>query len=295
MKTLAVVYQFGKVASTSLVATLNEIENVEATQSHFLGRAALTSIFQTLTRPETSDYFFEHQLGQLIHNTGLTRRLDKISSGEADERLLVMSLTRDPLAWFRSSIVQDIKGYLPQFQKFLTRLDIPYENESELVKLALTRSMSIFETLLSRNGGVDAAISALASDPVQTFANTAIESDPDMKRVFYMMLRPFTWFSDHFERSLGVRVGDMTPSDGILSYSNGYGDYFIFKYENLETAFPLCLNRLGFQQVPALKAKNVSVDKYLAKEIESAFSSPAAQRLNRQFQQSEYARRFGYT
>ncbi|MFY0312851.1 hypothetical protein ACFMBG_23570 [Leisingera sp. D0M16] len=44
-KTLATVYQFGKVASASLVATLNELDNVEAAQSHFLGKTALHKIF----------------------------------------------------------------------------------------------------------------------------------------------------------------------------------------------------------------------------------------------------------
>lgn len=57
-----VVYQFGKVASTALVATLNEQTGIEAVQSHFLGEPALRSTLGARLNPAQGEYFVFHQL-----------------------------------------------------------------------------------------------------------------------------------------------------------------------------------------------------------------------------------------
>ncbi|MFY0312401.1 hypothetical protein ACFMBG_21185 [Leisingera sp. D0M16] len=294
-KTLAIVYQFGKVASTSLVATLNELDGVEAVQSHFLGKRALGEIFEAMMRPGLPEYFFNHQLGQFTENARLTRRLNRIRGGQSSQRLLVLSLTREPLEWFRSSTVQDIEGYLPRFRHFLNRLGIAYDSDSELVQLALTRLMAVFTRVLAAHGGTDAVLKTLASDPAAVFGGSPLQDDADSQAFFYMMLRPFTWFRQHFEHTLEIRLDDMAWEDGILSYSGCSGDYFIFRYEDIGQAFPACLERLGFRDIPTIQRKNVSSRKRLAQDADLAFQSPAADRLRELFRDSEYARRFGYT
>ena len=59
-KELVIVYQFGKVASTSLVNALNKCPRIEAHQSHFLGESALQRIIPIAVGRGTSAYFHEH-------------------------------------------------------------------------------------------------------------------------------------------------------------------------------------------------------------------------------------------
>lgn len=292
---LAIVYQFGKVASTSLVATLNRIENVEAVQCHFMGRTALAESLQRMVSPDVSDYFFEHQLGQFVQNVRLTRQMEGILAGASGRRLIVISLSRDPNEWFRSSVVQDIEGYLPRFRSLLERLNVPYQDESAMVRLAMTRLMVIYSRILERHGGVDKVVPKLKNDPKSVFAGSAIENDVQCKMFFYMMLRPFSWFKVHFEETLRIQISGMTETFGLLHHANSVGDFFVFRYEDIDTAFPSCLDILGFEEIPEMQRKNVSATKKFAEDVGACFHSNAAKELRRHFQDTEYARRFRYS
>ncbi|MFQ5623934.1 MAG: hypothetical protein ACE5FS_11120 [Paracoccaceae bacterium] len=294
-KRFAVVYQIGKVASTSIVATLNEIDAVEAVQSHFLGKYSLMESLATLTSEDISDYFFEHQIGQFIENARLTRRIRAIRSGRADERLLVISLTRDPLDWFRSSVVQDMDGHLPNFRVLLDSLGVAYGNDSNAVVIALTRLFNVYAKILHRFDGIDNTVKLLRVSSDAVFDGSSIENDLQSRRFFYMMLRPFDWFQKHFQNALDIKLEDMSRSDGISRYSDETGDFFIIRYEDLQNATATCLAEIGIKNMPKLKRENISKDKLFSEETKKAFLSPAAERLNSFFKKSEYSKTFGYS
>ena len=68
-----IVYQYGKVGSTSVVNALNQLPESEAFQSHFLGESAFSETLKRLQDPAASDYVFEHSAGQLIENLRIYR------------------------------------------------------------------------------------------------------------------------------------------------------------------------------------------------------------------------------
>ena len=96
-----IVYQYGKVGSTSVVNALDQLPETEAFQSHFLGEAAFSEPFNRLQDPAVSDYVFEHSAGQLIENLRIYRHY--LRRGTSDNRLTIISLAREPFDWFRSS------------------------------------------------------------------------------------------------------------------------------------------------------------------------------------------------
>ncbi len=291
---LVIVYQFGKVASTSVVAALNEVEGFEALQSHFMGRKTLSAAVDRMVTPEVSDYFFEHQLGQFIENVRLTRRFLAVRAGQGDQRLAIISMSREPLEWFRSSVVQDIEGHLPRMKQFLDRVGASYSDDGAAVQLAMTRLMSLFARILENHGGVDAVCRALPQDSQTIFAGTALEKDDLSRQFFYLMMRPFNWFEKHFETTLSIRLSDMRRESGVFVHNDLTGDYFVFRYEDIKGALPFCLRELGVSEVPELQKKNVSEVKYMAAETRISLQSPAARRLREHFRESDYSKTFKY-
>lgn len=289
-----IVYQFGKVASTSVVATLNQIEGFEAVQSHFMGRSSLAAAVDRMVTPDVSDYFFEHQLGQFVENVRLTRRFLALRTGQADPRLVVMSMSREPLEWFRSSIVQDIEGHLPRMKHFLNSVGATYSDDAAAVQLAMTRMMSLFARILENHGGIDAVSRALPQDSRAIFAGTPLENDEITKQFFFLMMRPFNWFEKHFENTIGIRLSDMKMESGVLVRNDPNADYFVFRYEDIKSALPLCLRKLGVAELPELQKKNVSKTKYMAVETGISLHSPAARRLRLHFRESSYSKKFKY-
>ncbi len=291
---LAVIYQFGKVASTSVVSTLDELEGVTAVQSHFLGKDALLGCLKTLTNPNVPDYFFEHQLGQLIDNARLSRRIDVLRAGGTEERLLVISMTRHPFDWFRSSVVQDLEGYLPMFRDFLDSKEIEPTDDDKTIGIALTHLFNVFGRIITRCGGVDQTLDRLKAGQAKVFAGSQIENAPRLQSFFYMALRPFDWFERHFETSLGVRIDDFTVIDQTYRFSDETGDFCIFRYEDMATALPACLEAFGVPAPQTVKERNVSAKKPFAAATKSAFQTPAAERLHALFLDTAYSRRFDY-
>lgn len=292
---LAIVYQLGKVASTSLVATLNELEGFEAVQTHFMGGRSLAETVERMVNPEVSDYFFEHQLGQFIENVHLTRRYLSLRAGRGNQRLVVISMSREPLEWFRSSVVQDIDGHLPRMKEFLDQIGVSYANDGAAVQLAMTRLMSIFARILEVHGGVDAVSEMLPVDSRVVFAGTPIENSHQSKSIFYLMMRPFSWFEKHFEATLQLRLSEMTRDSGVLFHSDTSGDYFVFRYEDIDRSIPVCLGKLGVSKMPVLQRRNLSKTKYMAEETKIALKSPAARRLQEHFGVSRYCKTFNYS
>lgn len=293
-RTLGIVFQFGKVASTSLVAALNKIENMDAKQSHFLGYNALSEALRNFSKPDVSDYFFNHQFGQFCENTLLTRRLTAIQTGISHERLLVISVVREPLSWFRSVILQDISGNIARLRNFIGQPHQAEMSDSEVIEIGLTKLLDVFANILERNQGIDEIVRKLPSDAKSVFESSEIENQIDGKILFYTMLRPFNWLQKHFEPVLQVRVSNMTSTNGILRHTDDCGDYFILKYESIETDFSHCLKELGYGNAISFDRLNISSLKSYSLEVRRAFATQEASKLLPHFCDSAYSRQYGY-
>ena len=114
-----IVYQYGKVASTSLVETLNSMRHVRAHQCHFFGVEAFQATIARLCNPHTNDYFFKHSLGQLTENVRAYREYHRTDRADG-ERFVVVTVAREPFDWFQSAVLQEIEGHLSNFRLALS-------------------------------------------------------------------------------------------------------------------------------------------------------------------------------
>ena len=138
-----IVYQYGKVASTSLVTTFNKMRGVSAHQCHFFGEDAFRATVTRLCNPDTNDYFFKHSLGQLAENLKAYRLYHRKDPAE-DDRCIVLTVAREPFDWFRSSLVQEIEGHIPALT--LSLRDRGVEFREAVIESARTRLRPVLMT-----------------------------------------------------------------------------------------------------------------------------------------------------
>jgi hypothetical protein len=290
-----VVYQMGKVASTSIVATLTERDGIEAVQSHFLGEKALAALIPSITNADVPQYFFKNQFGQFFENVRTTRRINRIRAGLIPtERLLVISLSRNPIEWARSSVVQDVEGYLAIFKNICKTQSLSSETEEEAVTSGLKYILNASCKLLEKMGGIDAFLANTASYSAK-FRNTIFEENPGSARLFMMLLRPAEWFEKHFEVALGVNLKGMEKNANIWTASSPNADYVIVRYEEMAVALPRWLQDNGICTISKLKRENESGEKKFAKEVADVFKSAAGRRFNKIYADTQYCRNFHYS
>ncbi|OSP56496.1 hypothetical protein [Pseudoruegeria sp. SK021] len=287
----AVVYQYGKVASTSTVALLNQLDGVEAVQCHFLGRVALEKILQQVLSPDLSDYFHFHQRGQFVQNMDITHRVNRIRAGKIPgERLLVISCARDPMTWFQSAVTQDITGYLPSFRDIAP--DAP--DDDALLRATGPGMLGAFADVLTTLGGVDRAVAALALPGFHTDLAKGVWFHPALRDLFLLLTRPFNWFELHYEKALDHTLAAYTETDGFLRRDDGEATFAILKYEDLEPQLGRLIDSLGLGPLPPLPRENTSGAKPHAATLSEIFQGPEADRLRTLFAGSRYSQSFGY-
>lgn len=288
-QTLAVVYQMGKVASTAIVEALNTLPAVTALQSHFLGNAALRDIVPTMTSPTTSDYFFHHQRGQLLRNLETTRSMQSIMAGHDPRHLVTLSMTRDPVDWARSSLLQDMDGYVDDLCALappdLVGLEARLEAGLVRALATLAEGMAAYRT----PEGYLAGLRQPDSPPRRL---TATWTQPQ-RHILTMLMRPINWFEAHYVVFLGHKVSEMAQDGPLRVLESGRIRHVVLRYEDLTDAFPrFC--ELAFGQVPNLRVRNGSGSKRFAAAVDRAFATPEAAALATALRRSDYARLHGY-
>ena len=291
-KVFAVVYQFGKVASSSLVAYLNGRPNVEAVQSHFLGSEALTSILGSCLAPDLNDYFFYHQSGQLHHNLSITRRINRITAGyEPHTRLVVILAVREPLDWLRSAITQDFEGFTevlhePQALRGAVGVDV-----GESICSSLIAALGQLADVLTSFGSIDSCLLQRPDFPVLI---PRYLSSSALQQLFFTAVRPFDWHRLMLEPVFHCTLSDFVKNNDLYSLHSPHFDAHLFRYENVQTAFPQLAAEMGLSNIGQFTEQNESTGKPFAESIRAAFRSVEAERLAALFRATDYARRFGY-
>lgn len=285
----AVVFQMGKVASTAITSALATLPGVTAVQSHFLGSDALCKVLNMAIEPNNNDYFFGHQLGQLTQNITCTRHINRIRAGTDPRQLVILSLARDPFAWFRSSLIQDIEGYADM----LAELAPDHGGDRETrVGHGLTRFLAIAADCIGTHPTVDAYRHALRTRAPGAWDSVA--GWPYMQRQLLLSaMIPADWYLQHFGSGLGIELDQLDRHGHVWRHEEGQARIGVIRYEDLDTAFPECC-QWAFGRVPRLRVENSSGSKPLSKVIATAFATEEGDRLRRALLTSNYAARFGY-
>lgn len=294
-KTLVIVYQFGKVASTSLVRTLSQQPQLDVHQSHFLGESALRRIIPIAVGKATTPYFHEHLKGQLLSNVSLTYRMNQVLSGQGSAKLKVVSLVREPLEWFRSGVLQDIAGYRAELLAFADDCGLAEDDEAANLRAGLTEVLSRVSQLIDDLGGVRQTVlefhqlggQAMLADPPRDLA-------PIVRRLFFLALRPLTWFDEHFTACFGLGLDDFECDRGFWRAHRSRADFLILRYEDIENVLSPALATIGIEENGPLVRDNVSRSKPFADDVSAAFASDAGGALRDRFQSTDYAEFFDY-
>ncbi len=293
--TLTIVYQFGKVASTSLVNTLKADRGLEVHQSHFLGEHALQRIIPIAVDKSTNAYFHEHLRGQLLSNVELTYRMNRVLAGEGAAKLKVISLSREPVDWLRSGILQDIVGYRPDLMEFARKIGCASDDESVVLRHGLTEVLRRIGDIVDDKGGVGPTVAEFHDVGGKAMlAPTGHGADLIVRRLFFLALRPLTWFDEHFRPCFGFGLEDFDRDGVIWIARRSRADFAILRYEDIAVQFGAAMSLLGLVAPGALLKDNVSKTKAFAGDVSAAFQSEAAAGLRARLVGSEYSRFFGY-
>ncbi|MEM7719929.1 MAG: hypothetical protein AAF222_12070 [Pseudomonadota bacterium] len=294
-KTLTIVYQFGKVASTSLVKTLQTNAALDVHQSHFLGESALQRIVPIAVDKATNAYFQGHLSGQLLSNLELTYRMNRVLGGEGDARLKVISLSREPLDWLRSGILQDMVGYRPDLLAFGTAQGAPQGDEDDALCWALEAVMSRIIEVIEIKGGFPNVIAEFNEKGGRGMLSPiGVDLAPIVHKLFFLALRPHTWFEEHFRLCFGFGPEAFDARDGIWVLHQPRADFAILRYEDLETRVNDAFGLLKLGVKGPLLRENVSRSKPGSDVVRAAFSAPVADALRCHLRSSDYAEHFGY-
>ena len=291
-----IVYQYGKVGSTSLVNALNKLRNVEAFQSHFLGKKAFNDTIERILTAGVSDYFFEHSLGQLVDNIKVHRHYVNRYHGVNDDPLTVLTACREPWDWFRSSITQDIQGHLESLSTMLDKRGRPGLDNDTLISEGLAL---VFDWLLSTidyYGSLDGLCQGSRWPDLRE--NTEYVDVDDFRSLMFFLnvfLRPHVWFQHHLAKTFAVELQEFELMDyDAYRLTREWGNIYLLKYESMASAIDPVLQEVGITQQLKLKRSNVSARKSFVETIRAAFASPRALELKSKCS-SEDTRYLGYT
>jgi hypothetical protein len=291
-----VVFQFGKVASTAIVDSLNRVAGVTAVQSHFLGAEMLQQTLGQLLYPGGADYFYRHRLGQFVENIRITREINAFRAGlRPDTRLTLISVTREPLDWLRASLVQDLQGYLTGFAALGRHWGLRPDTEGELIRAVLPRLLGTVAARLDETGGPDAFLSGPLVWPRLIESTGDPESDLFQETFAAMTLQPISWFYTHFAAAAGTEAEQLASVEQGLRFqaAPGWCEVHVLRYERVEEGFRRVAERLGLEGVE-LEWVNESRNKPHAQVIAAVCAGPEAAALRAQYLGSRYCRQFGY-
>ena len=288
-----IVYQYGKVGSTSVTAALNRLAGCEAHQTHFLGESAFSGTLKRLMNPDTPDYFFEHSAGQLLENLRLYRHFAR---REIDSTpLTVISLAREPFDWFRSALVQDAQEHLVSLRTLLDNRGIACGGDEDAMTAGLELLFGLLLDAITHFGSLDAMCRGRRYQELEQALEHA--GSDDFRAIMFFVnifMRPHLWYHTHFMDVLEFGLGDMSPMDcGGLRRKEGWGNTYVLNYESMATELPAVVSELGFSSCPQLTHENATDDKPHSEVVSAAFGSDAAQALRRVCH-SEDTRYLGY-
>jgi len=288
-----IVYQFGKVASTSVVESLRRLPDVRPHQSHFLGEDALRTKLRQLLDYALHPQFLEHGEGQLLRNIRLTRLLNAHKARAAEGRLAIVTIVRDPLDWFRSQLVQEFPGYELGLREVVGAKD----NADELdIRSAVSALREVIVEALAFGGGL---LNPRFRETLYRDYMPLLEDAKGRLATIYFehiaaFLRPFFWFHDAVCPLLCLDLQDIQLDETrFFSRHFGWSDYYVFRYEEISQGFDRLLKELGLSPTELVR-ENLSEAKPTSREIQLAFSPWFSDPVLKGLLKSDYTVAFGY-
>lgn len=279
----------GKVGSTAICRGLREA-GVAAAHSHFLGGAALVKVLSNLLEPDRTEAHIQGGIDQIGENLRLTRLVNAHRAGEHGHPLKIVTLTRDPLSWYLSFLVQSHVAYEPLIRAWAAR------NGHGQGSYAL-QVQALHERLLGLLGAIPGEVEASAFEAaIERARRTHPERDGLVGELLLFLRMPIIWFWEFMVPVTGIDpLRDKGEARGAaLEFRSPGIELLLIPFERLRESVPVLAEFAGLAQLE-LPSENVTAHK--PEVAEYAGVADVAERhgaaLGRLYD-STYARRFGY-
>ena len=173
--------------------------------------------------------------------------------------------------------------------------EIASEDEPDALECALEAVLVRIAAIVETKGGITPTV-----EEFHRLGGKAMLAPlgPDIplivRKLFFLALRPHTWFEEHFRPCFGIGLDDFEADGGLWTLRQPRADFVLLRYEDLEGRLADAVAVLGVGPVDSLQRDNISRTKPFAGTVATAFTSETAQALRNQLLMSDYARFFGY-
>lgn len=285
------VHQMGKVGSSSVVRALVKA-GFPALQTHVWGTPNLEATLQRYTNSNSNIERFLNERKLFFDQILATKILNEYLAGKHSEKLKVITMAREPVARWRSAIIQNYKFYVDKSRK-IHRLLAPHKqnvDQTEIFRDLLSLSCRVLE---KAEGGMGSAKFTKWFQQKNLFPldNTFFRT------LLHELLVSCSWFDRNIRKVLGVDIltGEYR---GISVVESTACSLLMFKYEELlndppkvEAAIREFVNakKLKLQTINSSKGKEgAGIIRHAFVDIEKDFQNLET------MSQSRYCRFFGY-
>lgn len=290
-----IVYQMGKVGSTSIVNSLNAA-GVDAHQSHFLDSPTFHEMLDRIIGSRIGEEAARHMSTQLQQNLLLANGLARAMENEQNptKGIGIITLVRDPLDWFYSNLSQNYFTYEGMLKKWLLatgKLNQDQSIEKEHLLLFVSEIIGQFDALVA---GIDSS----SIEAIQGAFRAANKTEEGQTYRFIYgqatgLLRPHFWFDKHFNGLFGVDVlGSKVSAGQVFRNETGKLRILLLRFEELADcsgAVGAFCGINGFSLTRANESKNKRLGR-LFSEVRNEIEYPAG--FLDKIYASDYARKF---
>lgn len=291
------IVQMGKVASLALKSAINQ-SGLNGFHVHSICAEQQLASLRSVLRAEPSVHLAGHVYRQLAHRTALSMMLAwyRRNKQHKGSRLKVVTLTRDPVDWLRSSFVQRRQRELPALRAWRQSYGPPIGRTED--DIAATRDF--FRELAALAAETRPSIDLAAARAAVT--GRAAEKGPHADLFAYHLRRcllPLGWFDDEILPTFGLDVlaEPCLRQHGFVILENDYAEIITVRFEDLARCTAEIARFLGLSNL-VLPRRNVSADKptgpAFVSAIHSALDSPEGRAFERELRESRYGRACGY-
>jgi len=290
-------FQMGKVASSALEVALNA-RGFNCFHCHSLTHGSESSRLSRLFHEQPDLRAAGVDLKLLAKHTALNMlvRWYKTNEVSPDRRLKVLTLTRDPVAWHTSQLLQG-SGHkahrlVEWHQAFAAEGTARGDIGTAVAELLRQVGRLVVETRPS-------ADVFSARERGQALAMAMTPPQPYIAESFRRALVPLGWFDEQFTPLFGVDIRSLPElaAEGLARRDLGYADLLVMRFEDLGRHLGALAAFAGLEEF-ALPPRNVGANKTHAGVILEAARAFHATELGAAFRhelrQSEYARACGY-
>ena len=264
---LVYVFQMGKVASTSIVRAIRKC-GVEVYQPHFLTEDAFHKLLKKFNDPDLLPFTREHLLGQFRENLVLYNRLlgqKKHQKMDCNGRplLKVITLTRDPMAWYLSNLSQNYPEYENDIRIWADAVGAVGKKETStqvnenLIHQFLQTLFRYFDLHVDSIGVSEPARLARL---IKTDREEYEPGDEILVKHSIILLRPHVWFQVHFDPALDSKLmsNEFDIDQGFAIYRQCWRDILVLRFEDLHKNGAEAIREFLGLKTFKLKRKNIS-------------------------------------